>query len=537
MQSTPGAKTLASSTRDELLYGPVDFVMVRAPLLPVGSYHALADGEDPVSLLSDARVLRALAVGSPSLLGTVERFQRSGLPARDAEQMRAKLLRYLIRMSTRPTPYGLFAGVALAAWDAATDLAIESTCAATRTRPDMAWLMDLVMSAEANPSVRKQLDWCANPLAVLEANRVALAERAPTGKGGPGPPVSLRATGAVKRALVLARRPIPYQDLAARLCESTPSATPEKVEKLLTELWEQTFLLTDLRPPLTSDSPARYVAERLTRIPEAARERTRLSAFRDAAAAWDQMGPEGSAQAFGSLLVQAGSPPDGSGESPVQVDMAMSIRGRLGNTIAAEAARGAELLLRLSPSPGGLSSLAAYRQAFLSRYGPDREVPVLELLNPNAGLGPPALHGHAATGPEPTRAARRARTLSQLACTALRRRERVVQLDETCLERLETWSPDPGTAPLSLDINILVAARSAAAIDAGDYTVVVGPNLGAMAAGRNLGRFADVMAPEGLAALERTAAAEQAHEPDHLWAELAYLPSNFRSANVVIRPP
>ena len=87
------------------------------------------------------------------------------------------------------------------------------------------------------------------------------------------------------------------------------------------------------------------------------------------------------------------------------------------------------------------------------------------------------------------------------------------------------------------DSNLLVAARSAAAIDDGAFTVVVGPNLGAMAAGRNLGRFADLLGPEGPRALERIAAAEAAHTPDHVWAELVYLPASFRSANVVIRPP
>ena len=537
MQAAPGAKISASSAVNELLYRPLDVVMVRAPLLPVEWYCALVDEEDLLSLLSDPRIRRALTVGSTSLLSTVDRFKRSGLARRDAEQMHAKLLRYQIRMSTRPTPFGLFAGVALGSWGPVTDLTVRSTCAVTRTRPDMAWLMALVMSAEANPAIRKRLNWCANPLVVIEAGRVALTERAPTGKGGPGLPVSVRATGAVRRALSLARRPIPYEVLVAQLCETTPSATPEKVEKLLTELWEQTFLLTDLRPPLTSDSPARYVAERLACIPEAADERTRLDTFLTAASTWDRLEPEESLEAFGALLAQAGAPPDGSQDSPLQVDMAMSVEGQLGSAITVEAARAAELLLRLSPMPRGLSSLAAYRQAFVSRYGHDREVPVLELLNPQLGLGPPSVHGHAATGPDPSKAAQRAQTLLQLACTALYNRERVVRLDENCLARLETWRPHVETAPLSLDINILVAARSAAAIDGGDYTVVVGPNLGATAAGRNLGRFADLLGPDGPKALERIAAAEQSHAPDQLWAELVYLPSNFRSANVVIRPP
>ena len=215
----------------------------------------------------------------------------------------------------------------------------------------------------------------------------------------------------------------------------------------------------------------------------------------------------------------------------------MCVEGRLGTKLADEAARAAELLLRLSPSPGGLSYLAGYRQAFLSRYGHNREVPVLELLNQHGGLGPPAVHGHAATGPEQSKAARRARTRLWLACNALYKRDRIVKLDATCHERLETWSLDAEKTPLSLDINILVAARSAAAIDGGEFTLVVGPNLGATAAGRNLGRFANLLGPDGIIALERVAAAEQARTPEQLWAELVYLPPNFRSANVVIRPP
>jgi len=528
--------TSASSITSELLYHPLDFVMVRVPLLPVESYRSLSDEESQLSLLSDERVQRAIAVASASLLGTLERFKQSGLTQRDTERMRAKLLRYQIRMSTRPTPFGLFAGVALGSWGSQTNLVVRSTCAVTRTRPDMNWLMEFVLSVEANAGVRKRLSYYANSLTTIEADRFALAERAPTGKGGPGLPVSVRATGAVKHALSLARSPIPHETLVARLCELVPSATPEKVDKLLTDLWEQTFLLTDLRPPMTCESPARYVAKRLDQIPEAADELNRLNSFLTAASDWDRMESD-SSKAFGVLLAQAGVPADGSKGTPVQADMASSVEGGLGNVLALEAARAAELLLRLSPSPRGLSSLASYRQSFIGRYGPNREVPLLDLLDPHRGLGPPPMHGHDSTGPEHAKAAERAQTLLQLATSALHDRKRAVMLDEKCMARLETWRPNLETAPLSMDINILVAAASAAAIDKGDFMVVVGPNLGAMAAGRNLGRFADLLGVNGQRALAETAAAERAHGEDNLWAEVVYLPSNFHSANVVIRPP
>jgi len=535
-QPAPGRES-ATSNAHEPLYEPLDFVTVRAPLLPVECYLALADEKRQSELLSDPRVLTALAVGSTSLLGAIDRFHQSGLTQRDADRMRAKLRRYQIRMATRPTPYGLFAGVALASWGENTDLAIRATLARTRTRPDMAWLMSLVLSAEADPAIRRHLSFVANPLAVVEAGRLFLSERAPSRRDSPSIPVSVRATGVVKRALALARSPICYADLVARLCEATPSATVEKVEKLLYELWEQTVLLTDLRPPLTSGSPARYVAGRLASIPEAADARAKLNTLVSALSTWDGLKIEERAEGFKSLLAEAGIPLDGSQQIPIQADMAMSLEGRIGNIIAREAAQTAELLLRLSPFPRGLATLAGYRQLFVNRYGYDREVPIKELLDAQRGLGPPSFHSHVSVGPDQAKAAQRAQTLITLACTALRRRERAVLLDEQLIGRLETWRPSSDTAPLSLDINVLIGARSAAAIDGGDFTMVLGPNLGALSAGRNLGRFAELLAPDGTEALERAAAAEQAQAPDQLWAEAVYLPANFRLANVVVRPP
>ena len=517
-------------------YEPLDSVLVRVPLLPVERYLGLTDERAQFALLSDSRVVRGLAVGSASLLAAIERFNQSGLNARDAERMRAKLLRYQIRMSTRPTPFGLFAGVALTGFGPLTDLVVCSTCAHIRTRPDMAWLMGLVVSAESDPAVRRQLRLVANPLASIEAGRVTLAERAPVRAGAQGQSVSVRATSVVRHALTLARTPIPYADLVHRLCEGAPSATPEKVEALLTQLWEQTLLLTDLRPPLTIDDPARYVAERLRGIPDAAGACERLETLRNAAADWDRLDHERSAPAFTSLLALAGGAADGPQEAPVQVDMAGTLEGVLGRAVAAEAARAAELLVRLSPMPQGLSSLASYRQAFISRYGHDREAPLLEMLSAHRGLGPPSPHGHAFVGPDPQASARRSQLLLQLACGALHDRRPEIALDETHLTRLQTWRPTPDRAPRSLDINLLVGASSADAIDRGDFTVVVGPNLGALAAGRNLGRFAGLLGARGAQALARMAEAEEVQAPGHLWAELVYLPQNLRSANVVVRP-
>jgi lantibiotic biosynthesis protein len=523
------------------LYEPLDWTLVRGPLLPVEDYLALgetvAEGGSRLAaaVSQDPRIRRAIAVGSLDLMAALARPS----DAKAAARREAKLLRYLIRMSTRPTPYGLFAGVALARWGPATDLEF-GTDPRARARPDMAWLLSLVLTLEARPEVRRELGLLANPAAWVRTGRVFLAEQAPTGdRAGWGPAVSVRATKAVRRALALAQVPIPYPRLVDELL-AMPGATPAKVEALLGQLCEQTMLLTDLRPPLTVPNPARYVAARLAQIPAARDVATGLERLLAAMEDFGVLPAEDGTTAYLDLVRTAEAIHPSPGSPPAQVDMALSLAGsRISDAVAAEAARAAELLVRLTPLPAGPPYLHAYRRAFESRYGHDRQVPLLELLDPSFGLGPPSPHAHGGlgvAGADPQRSLLRQQTLRDLALAAIRDRRQVVELDEQTMSKLETWSPQPATAPISVDVAVFVVAASRQAVDAGDFQLVIGPNLGASAAGRNLGRFADLLGGEAKAALRAAARAEAAHAPARLWAEVAYLPSRLRSANVAIRP-
>ncbi|WP_327250123.1 lantibiotic dehydratase [Streptomyces sp. NBC_01320] len=543
--------TRTSKSGVSTLYEVLDAVLVRAPLLPVEAYLSLGGsakvgegdaGQGPQTLESDTllrrdpRIRSALAVGSRDLFDAMERAE-----ANEGEfaALHGKLLRYMIRMSTRPTPYGMFAGVALARWGSRTNIALASHAPQTQTRPDMEWLLQLVFALEAQPEIRKDLHFFANSNAFIHAGRVFLTEPAPGGRATtPEDSVSFRATEAVRRTLTIARSPVPYHRLVADLL-SVPGATSDKVERMITSLWEQTILLTDLRPPLTVACPARYVAQRLDGIPAAVEARALLERVLSAMAIWDALPVEQQPTKFRDLVTLARSATTVQAESTAQVDMAFTLDGCcIGDTVAQEAVAAAELLLRLTPWPRGPAHIDAYRQAFEHRYGPGCEVGLLEVLNPDFGLGPPSVWGQGGlpAGMDPSRYATRQLTLRDLALDALRERRLVVQLDDDTLARLDNRSPGTATLPPSLDISLFVVADSAAAIDAGEFSIVLGPNVGAQAAGRNLGRFAGLLGPDAEAVLRHSARAEQAHAPNALWAEVSYLPHRFRSANVTIRP-
>ena len=104
------------------------------------------------------------------------------------------------------------------------------------------------------------------------------------------------------------------------------------------------------------------------------------------------------------------------------------------------------------------------------------------------------------------------------------------------MAELAPGGPPPGRAPISVDLSIFVLAGSAAELDRGDARLLIGPNLGAQAAGRNLGRFADLLNPNGTQALDVIAHATRERQPERLHAELVYLPQRPRAANVAVRP-
>src|SRR4051812_49257371 len=140
------------AARPQPLLQPLPWGLVRAPLLPVDA--CPAGRPDDGVLNAEPRLRAALAVASDSLFASLRRAPRS---TAEAARRQRSLLRYAIRMTTRATPYGLFAGVGLVGWGSTTDVTLTRQLPRTRSRPDMGWLMSLVTALERDPDIRCQL--------------------------------------------------------------------------------------------------------------------------------------------------------------------------------------------------------------------------------------------------------------------------------------------------------------------------------------------------------------------------------------------
>jgi thiopeptide-type bacteriocin biosynthesis protein len=521
--------------KKEPLYTALDHVAVRAPLLPVERYGALAGADalpDMRRQLDEPRVRCAMTLGSPSL---VEALERGASDARKAAQQFRGLLRYFIRMSTRATPYGLFAGISLAHWGEATTLSLSDAEPPTHARPDMQWLLSLVERLDSRPEIRQGLRWRTHPAAVVRSGRVLLFDPPPYCQARDSQWVSVRALGVVQFILSAARRPLPHAELMRQLLQAVQGATPEKLEPILTQLWSQGLLITDLYPPLLTRDPVAYVLERLSGLPAAEPERRELEAISQELAAWDRL-PFSEKPAAHARIVQRALTLHPLAEgSPVQVDMALPLAGRvLSRRVGDEVARAAELVLRLSPKQGR-PAVDEYRRRFLERYGAWTEVPLLELVDPTVGLGPLGTTSDDLTAFLPA-LRRRTQTLLHLAVRAQRERQRILELDDATLKMLEGPPLRDDELPRSLELFVTVAAASARALDAGDFKLVIQGADSVPAAGRSLGRFVHLLGEEAHEALQKTARAEEALAPDRRFAEVSYMPRSGRGANVCLRP-
>jgi thiopeptide-type bacteriocin biosynthesis protein len=509
-------------------YRPLTGLVVRAPLLPAADFAGLgADGPGQDVAWADSTTRYAVAVASPDLAAALSVApSRRQSPAR----ARAALQRYLIRACLRPTPFGLFAGVAIARWATATDLRIAPGGPLTRTRPDMGWLTAVARAIVADPACGTALRVVANTCALNRDGRIYLAD--PSTALQSGPDVSVRATPVVRRILCRARAGASLAELHRYALETTPGATAAKVDGLLAQLSEHGLLVPELLPSLTGE-PLRHVLDGLDGIPAAADRAAELREIGAACADLDAAEHTAALDALPRLRVRMRALADtGAVAEDLQIDAALPLLADgVTRQVADDVAAAVETLLRLHPKG---DPIAPYRAQFHARYGDDRPVPLLELLDPRFGLGAHADAGYrAAGGHNPIG---RGAVLQELVACSIRDGCTEVVLDPPLQERLGGSDPDPGSLPPSLELSVFVAARNRAALDRGEYRLVVGPNLGASAAGRSLGRFADLLGAPAHHLLREAAAAESAEAATDIVAELVYRPVRPRAGNVAVRP-
>jgi thiopeptide-type bacteriocin biosynthesis protein len=440
-------------------------------------------------------VLReAVACASPSLALWADRIAAGrGVPARQVRSAAVALARYRLRAAGRPTPFGLFAGVAGARFG---DFALARFGEAHRAaaRCDAAWLLSVIERCEACAPLAGRLSVVFSSLAVLHAGKWEVP-------AGPDRQV-IRDSPAVRAVRDASQAPVRISVLADRLSSAFPGSGDKGV-RMLAELVRLGFLITSLRPPMTRTDALGHVTRELRaagidEIPEMAGLLEQLETLHRDLGAHNAAEPEHQA-AMRERLSMVVTEISAEGRTPLCLDLRLDAEVTLPEPVGQEMAAAASALIRLSPNPGGSPVWEDYHRRFTERFGTATLVPLLDVIDPGIGLGYPAGYPASMLPLPPERDAGRHAHLAQLITG-----ESEVTLTDELIEAMRGSLFDPRLVPAHVEIAARVQAASTADLDAGRYTLHISP---ARAAGTLTSRFSALAAGSDLDHVYRDAPA------------------------------
>lgn len=480
------------------VFRALDTVVARVSLLP---YTAAApplpsdmkDSENLRAFLagvaSDPVAREAIAVSSLSLDGTLGKATAgSRIKPKQLRRGATSAIRYLSRMRSRATPFGLMAGVTSVQFGEATKIRFGDDHR-KHVRPDLSWLIEVIRDLHRDPAVLSQLRVVANDLHSRRGDRLVLLRTRgkDSAQRDESWEVAALHTDTARSALHAARSPIRYRDLVDSLCAATANRGKQSIEATLSGLVERDFLLTELYPSRTSSDPIRHVLDTLAGLRycspvQAALEKV-ASALGEYATA-----PVGEGHA--RYITAAKAMTDlCSVDRPIHVDLGMDAEMTLPRQVLAELEEAASMAWRVAQP--AVHPLAAYHAAFLERYGLGGLVPIKELLDPHTGLGAPsgylAPRGHQTSADAPKRDASRDHLMCSIAQRAAARGEVEVVIDAELAEQLARPSAENGPATY-IEPCVRLFADSEKDLQSGDFRLALSP-MNYTRPGAMVGRF------------------------------------------------
>ena len=546
---------------------PSGFFALRTPLLPVDVLEDWADGlrcaatpgdrslweRDLAAarrrlraLFDDPVVREAVFLASPSLEERASAWFVDRDPDDGVSGVEIGLVKYVTRMATRCTPFGLFAGNSVGTIGRETKLELLDRDASVRhTRLDMEFLDEVVTRLAADPTIRRQLRFSPNTSLYEVGGTFRYAEARTVSGRRAYFLVDVEPHDALRQALERARHGATLAEIAERIAANDDEIDEDTAHAFAEQLVDAKLLVPELGPVVTGAESAAALVAQLVRVPAAATLRSILAATQSALIDMDAEGPGAAPARYHDLMTAAAALAPVDSSHFVQVDLTKTAAvATLDASLADELLRATQTLLDLF-AHGRTDPLAEFRRAFEERYG-DHDVPLAEALDEEIGIGFQMSHAPGAdaspllaglsfpTDEETERVAwgSRGRFLAWRLSEAIATGAEELVLDAKDLARFH----DPTGPALADAFHVLATILPHGANDADDANEVraVIDSAGGPSGVRLLGRFCHGD-PELRAHVEEHLRAEERLEPNVRWFEIVHLPEG-RTGNVLARP-
>jgi thiopeptide-type bacteriocin biosynthesis protein len=522
------------------------FYLLRSPLLPVDfltrflqlPYAALAD--EIKQVFAAPYLAEAIYIASPELSNELRKWQQGLLTGqKDINKLVLSLFRYLLRMSTRCTPYGLFAGCATGAFDISTAISLkEPETHRKYCRLDMNYVAELAEKIALIPAVQEQLHYFPNNSLYRTGDTYRYAAFTVKNKFRVYDLTAVNYSTYLEQVLQKADSGASIQELSMHITGEDISA--EEAREFILELIDSQLLISELEPTITGEEFFHILVRRLKNLQHTQGIHDTLATIQQLLS----MPAAGIDKYLQTHTLVKELLPETNNKDLVQTDLFLSTST---NTISrqtiTEIQEQVAALWKL-PAPDRTSDLQNFVKAFRERYE-EQEIPLAIALDAETGIGYGAYTGqYSAHAPllddivirsntEPDTISwnkmRQFQVKQYLEC--IQQQQTEITLTDADIDSLSV--ADDAPVPDSFYLMGSIVSGSAQAIDNGDYLFDFS-SCGGPSAANLLGRFChgDDRLKEKVQECLRE---EALNNPDTIYAEIVHLPE-ARTGNILLRP-
>jgi thiopeptide-type bacteriocin biosynthesis protein len=488
------------------IYETSDFFLVRTALLPFNNGEIdqtdLFEFYHKTSLFQEAIAIASCSLYEALLQDTGDTIER--------QKLFPSLLKYFLRMNSRATPFGLFSGVAWGQFADKVDLSFHTETLNKKVHPDAKLSKALIDETHSQISTVSHLRVMTNPNLIKKAGRVFL--KAENEKSTGLDSISIKSTLASDFIFYNAKSPLFYHELENKLITKFDEHPKEVIADYLWQVFQKGYLLSENSFSLHRP----FSINEFYKTSDKNRPNSLIQAFENYSKAKFGHGHKELKivvdEANKKKVVQ----------HPVQVNafretgifhLPHSMKERIGEAVS--------ILWHYSQEEN--ISLKNYQAQFQEKYGNHRLVPLMELMDPDRGLGGFLI--------SPTQNKQQAYP-SWKSAVLDSLKNKIVHLEDLSTSLSDRESAQK--APLSCELYFELLAKSDEELENGNYTLLLNPTAGSQQAGTTFGRFLYLFPDEKQEQLRSFLKKEEALLPNVAFVEASFLPDTPRLVNVAV---
>lgn len=521
-----------------IIYKPLEKFIVRMPKIPIASdfnFGMLDDVKSKYigSILSKEYIRNAILVSSYKFFKEIDNIDDYNKIYKNKKKYHT-LLKYLIRMSSRPTPFGLFTIVGFGSFT--NNLINLNFINKTRfrARADLGWITKLVTQLESNEDILKSCHLFVNPQLLYVNGRISSTEFIDFTNPNNVTKKSIKSTEFLSFVFKILKRPKKYGFVLKELSNKY-NERKEIFVPLLNKLIKESFIITDLRPPLNLLDPMEYLIKKVQKKDI----HKNLISINNCIKTINYSQNKNFLRNYKSLKLQIDRLLGEEQTDYVRLENILDYQTpfKLPKSIGYEAAEMMELLLGLTTNPRGYSSIKHYKERFIEKYGEYALVPLVDLLDADKGLGSPyqaSVYNFSDNGITTDNMTKRNFVLSNIVERALNSKSFVITLTETDIKNLKSWNGDIRTAPDSMSIYLSICARNYEDIKNSMYKLNLAPAGGNDEALSPYSRIFDILDSKIQEDVLKIVNNEKAIEKDKEIAEIYAYPDYKKLSDIII---